>query len=76
MTDRDLDFWGHQDWRKRVYQLKLEFKADTTRTTQWRVSTPLTYGSQKHAKPDEAKSNPKPLQTALKPDQSSQTQNG
>ena len=71
MTDGNFDFIGQAYWRKRVDQLKLEFKADTTRTPQWRVSTPLIYGSQKNGHPAETKRNPKPLQTAFKPDQSS-----
>ena len=76
MTEANLDYLGQSDWRKRIYQLKQEFRQDTTRAAQFQFSQTLTYTSQKSANPASDKPTTKEPQPNPKPYSANPTQTG
>ena len=52
MTDGDRDFWGQADWRRRIHQLKQEFRSDTLEQRLTIPEQAKPYGTERKPKRD------------------------
>lgn len=61
MTEGDLDYLGHDDWRKRIHQLKKELRSAPSEPSRTIPEQPKAYGTE--LKPKRILPNGKPTRS-------------